>query len=193
MIASVAFGIEVDTFKNPDNEFRVCGRKIFEPSFLNGLRLLLNFFAPQLMSLFRIKFVDASVEKFIMSVVKQNLEHREKNNVSRKDLFQLLIQLRNTGAVESDDDWETVIKEDERQKSLTLNDIAAQVIAFFEGGFETSSTVLTFGLFELAKSPEIQLQVHEEIDRILQKHNGQITYESISEMKYVDACIDGTI
>lgn len=50
---------------------------------------------------------------------------------------------------------------------------------------------MAFCLFELAKHSEIQRLVHEEIDRVLQQHNGHITYESVSEMKYLDACIDG--
>lgn len=58
-------------------------------------------------------------------------------------------------------------------------------------GFESSSSELTLCMHELAKNPDIQSKVHEEIDRVLQQHDGQITYESISEMKYVDACADG--
>ena len=191
VIASVAFGIEVDTIKNPNNDFRVCGRKIFESSIWNAIRLSLNFVAPKMMSICRIKSVDENVEKFIMSVVKQNLEYREQNNVSRKDFFQLLIQLRNTGTVQLDDQWETVIKGDETQKSLSLNEIAAQTFVFFAAGFETSSTTLTFCMYELAKDPEIQKRVHEEIDSVLAQHNGKITYDSVTEMKYLEACIDG--
>lgn len=191
VIASVAFGIEVDTIAQPNNDFRVCGRKIFESTFWNAIRLSLNFIAPKMMSILRIKSVDTSVEKFIMSIVKENLEYREQNNVVRKDFFQLLVQLRNTGTVQLDDQWETVIKADEKQKSLTLNEIAAQSFVFFAAGFETSSTTLSFCMYELGKNMAIQNRVHKEIDQILAKHNGQITYESVTQMKYLDACIDG--
>lgn len=145
------------------------------------------------MTVLPIKVVADSVEKFIITVVKENLDFREKNNVTRKDFFQLLVQLRNSGTVQLDNDWETVIKSDESQKSLSVNEIAAQVYAFFEAGFESSSTTLTFCMHELAKNPEIQSRAHEEIDRVLQQHNGKITYESISDMKYLAACIDGKI
>lgn len=90
-----------------------------------------------------------------------------------------------------DDQWETVIKADEKQKSLTLNEIAAQSFVFFAAGFETSSTTLTFCMYELAKNQHIQELVHKEIDRVLAEHNGKITYESITDMKYLEACIDG--
>lgn len=193
VISSVAFGIDVDVIKDPNNEFRVCGRKIFESSFKNSIRLLLNFVAPKLMTVFRIKAVDDSVENFIKSIVKQNLEHREKHKVVRKDFFQLLIQLRNTGTVQLDDKWETVIKADESQKSLSENEMAAQTFVFFAAGFETSSTTLTFCMYELAKNPEIQKRVHDEIDRVLAEHNGEITYDSVTDMKYLEACIDETL
>ncbi|XP_055296745.1 uncharacterized protein LOC129565659 [Sitodiplosis mosellana] len=193
VIASVAFGIDVDTINDPNNDFRKYGRKIFESNFWNNLKGLIGFVAPKLMSFLRLKAFDADVEKFIMSVVKQNLEYREKNNVSRKDFFQLLIQLRNTGSVQLDDQWDTVIKADETQKTMTLNEIAAQTFVFFAAGFETSSTTLSFCLYELAKDPKIQQRVHEEIDIVLNQHNGQITYVSISDMKYLEACIDETL
>lgn len=131
VIASVAFGIDIDTIKNPDNEFRVCGRKIFEPSFWNITRGLISIVQPKLLDLLKLKAVDQSVEDFIKSVVTENLEYREKNNVTRKDFFQLMIQLRNSGTVQLDDQWETVMRANDNQKSLTINEMAAQVIDVF--------------------------------------------------------------
>lgn len=146
---------------------------------------------PKLLRFLRIKSVDVDVEKFIKSVVKQNLKYRERNNVRRQDFFQLLIQLRNTGKVQSDDNWQNSKDVDKIEHTMTLNEIAAQVYIFYIAAFETSSTTISFCLFELAKNQHIQLKVHEEIDTILNKHDGQITYESIGDMKYLDACIDG--
>lgn len=193
IIASVAFGIEVDAITDPKTEFRVCGRLIFESSTLNAIRSFGFFVAPKLLTIIRMKVVNSRVESFLRAVVKQSLEHREKNHVVRKDFFQLLVQLRNSGTVQLDDEWETIIKANESQKTLTEDEIAAQTFVFFAAGFETSSSTLSFCLYELAKNPEIQRRVHDEIDRVLQLHNEQITYESISELKYLDACIDGWI
>lgn len=46
-------------------------------------------------------------------------------------------------------------------------------------------------MYELAKRPEVQRNVHKEIDAVLERHNGKLTYESIGEMKYMEKCIDG--
>lgn len=64
---------------------------------------------------------------------------------------------------------------------------------FFVAGFETSSSTLTFCLYELAKAPELQERVYREIVEVLAEHDGKITYESIGEMKYLEACMDGKL
>lgn len=191
VIASVAFGYEVDTIEDPNNDFRKYGRQIFEPTLLNGIRLFFNFVAPKLMPYVGLKVVDKDVEQFIRTMVSQNLEYREKNNVTRKDFFQLLVQLRNSGTVQLDDQWETVIKGDESQKKMSINEMSAQTFVFFAAGFETSASTLSFCLYELAKNPDIQKRVHDEINRVLKEHNGDINYDSVTDMKYLESCIDG--
>lgn len=109
--------------------------------------------------------------------------------MTRKDFFQLLVQLRNTGTVQMDDQGNTDIKTDGDQKKMSLNEIATQAI--FAAGFETSSTTLSYCLYELAKHSEIQKRVHDEIDEILKQHNNHLTYESISDMVFLEKCIDG--
>lgn len=128
VIASVFFGIDVDTVVNPDNDFRKYGRRIFETSVWNSFKRLSRFVAPQLIRFLRIKFADAGVEKFMYSIVKQNLEYREQNNITRKDFFQLLIQLRNTGTVQLDNDWDTVIKTDGSQKKMSIEEVTAHSV-----------------------------------------------------------------
>lgn len=132
-VASIGFGIEVDTITQPKHEFRETFRKVFKSSFLNSVRFFGKFIAPKLLTITRLRTIDKEVEDFVMSVVKQNLEYREQNGVVRKDFFQMLVQLRNSGAVELDDEWGTVIKGDESQKTMTLEEIAAQAFIFLAG------------------------------------------------------------
>jgi len=143
------------------------------------------------MPILNLKSVSQDVEDFILSMVKQSLEYREKNNVTRKDFLQLMVQLRNTGQVQSDGVWETKITHDESKKTLTIEQVAAQSFIFLLAGFETSSTTMSYCLYELARNPECQRKVQKDIDDVLDKHNGQITYESVSEMQFLENCIDG--
>jgi len=43
---------------------------------------------------------------FMIKIVKSTIDYREKENVSRKDFMQLLLQIRNTGKTNQDGIWE---------------------------------------------------------------------------------------
>lgn len=58
-------------------------------------------------------------------------------------------------------------------------------------GFETTSSTISFCLYELAKNPELQERAYNEIIRVLNNHGGEITYDSVAQMKYLENCIDG--
>lgn len=185
IIASVGFGLDVDCIKNPNNEFRRQGMSFFETNLRNTIRQFMRIVSPTLCKLFKIRTTNRDVQKFMTAIVKQNAEYRDQNNIVRKDFFQLLLDLHRSGSVQLDDEWKTVLTS-KTSKPLTLDEITASAIIFFLAAFETSSTTMTFCLYELAKNVEIQRKVQEEIDAV-----GEITYESIEKMKYLENCIDG--
>lgn len=89
--------------------------KALEMNFKNGLRAFSTLIYPKLQKMLKLKSVDDDVESFMINVVKDTLTYREKNNVIRKDLMQLMIQLRNTGKVQDDGEWGTKIVNDGRE------------------------------------------------------------------------------
>lgn len=75
--------------------------------------------------------------------------------------------------------------------TLTVEEMAAQCFVFFLGGFETSSTVMTFCLYELALNTTLQEKTREEIKKVLAKHDDKITYDATMETSYLDQVING--
>ena len=67
----------------------------------------------------------------------------------------------------------------------------AQALAFLIAGFQSSSSTLTFALYELALHPEIQQSLRAEIMQVLKKHDGKLTYDGIKEMLYLDRVVSG--
>lgn len=59
------------------------------------------------------------------------------------------------------------------------------------GGFETSSTALSFCLFELALNPDIQSKARCAIKEAFKKYNGQFTYEMLTDIPYVNQLMEG--
>lgn len=50
---------------------------------------------------------------------------------------------------------------------------------------------MMYALFELAKNQDIQEKVRQEMDRVIAKHDGKITYDSLQEMEYLDQVVSG--
>lgn len=190
IIASIAFGIENDSINDSKNIFREKGRKVFATTLKNSMRQTSSFITPKLSQYFKIKSVDNDVEEFFLSMIKQTVDYREKNKVKRNDFMQLLLQLKNDGycAVDANDKDNIDHGEVLDKTKLTLNELAAQAFVFFLAGFETTSSTMSYCLYELSKNLYIQRAVQDEIDR-----HGDITYDSINAMKYLDCCVDETL
>lgn len=191
IISSVGFGLEIDSINKPDEQIREVGRKLFEMTPMNCVRFLGQLFVPSLFKFLGLKSVDRKVEEFFLPLIKENIQFRETNQIVRKDFIQLMVQLRNMGNIKLTDDWTSEVTGND--KRLTLNEVAAQSFVFWAAGFETTSTTMSFCLFELARNPEILQNLQNSIDEILVKHNGELTYEALQQMTYLDNCIDETL
>jgi len=95
IISSCAFGIQCNCLKNPDAEFRQWGRKFFAPSLRNATTAFLNETIPNLMGLLKVTPIDPKIARYFQSMVEDTVNYRERNNVTRNDFLQLLIQIKN--------------------------------------------------------------------------------------------------
>jgi len=71
------------------------------------------------------------------------------------------------------------------------DDLVGQGLQFIGAGFETSGSSMSYAVYELAVHPEIQDRLRAEIMQVLNKHNGQLTYDGIQEMVYLDMVVSG--
>lgn len=76
---------------------------------------------------------------------------------------------------------------------LSIDDIIAQAFIFFLAGFDTASTLMCFVAHELAINPEIQEKLWEEVDSVTKNGDSDISYETVSKMKYMDTVINETL
>ncbi|EFA12632.1 cytochrome P450 6a2 [Tribolium castaneum] len=173
IIGSCAFGLDFNTSNDNNSPFREYGRKAFVPTKFDIVKIIFAMSFPRLAQLFRLTLTRKDVSEFFLKVVRETVEYREKNNYRRKDFIQLLIDLKG-----------------EDGKTLTINEIAAQSFVFFIAGFETSSTTMAFVLYELSRRPDLQQKLRDEINTVLSRYEGSITYEATQEMKYMDQVIN---
>ena len=101
--ASIIFGQEIDSFKNPNNDFRKIIVQFTAPGYFNNLRKAARFLVPGVYTLFRKLAIPDRTKNYLVKLVKDIAECREKNGIVRKDIMQMLLQLRNSGKVNSED------------------------------------------------------------------------------------------
>lgn len=76
---------------------------------------------------------------------------------------------------------------------LSFDDITAHAVSFFGDGFETSSITISFLLYDMAANIDAQEQLRSEINEIILKHGGSLTYDAIQEMTFLDRALSGNI
>ncbi|KAF7271442.1 hypothetical protein GWI33_015664, partial [Rhynchophorus ferrugineus] len=59
--------------------------------------------------------------------------------------------------------------------------------------FETSATTMTYALLELAQNEDIQEKVRQEVNEVLAKYDGVMTYEAMLDLKYTESVIMETM
>lgn len=176
VIGNVAFGLEMSSIKDPESKFRQMGKRLFAQGANFQMKVFFMTTFRELSRKLGLRFLPPEAADFFYNTTKQNVDHRRTNNIERPDVLDLLLKIK-------DSDGE----------GLTYNEIAAQCLVFFVAGFETSSSTSSFVLYSLALNPDIQDKTREEIQKVLQKHGGQLTYEAMSDMKYLQMVIDETL
>ncbi|XP_058819854.1 probable cytochrome P450 6a14 [Topomyia yanbarensis] len=184
VIGTCAFGLECNSLADPKAKFREMGRSIFRQSPVLLMKMLFGLMFRDLARKMHMRVIRKDVGDFFMNAVRETVDHREKNNVVRNDFMDLLIKLKNAEPIEEGNT--------NQLNQLTFNEIAAQAFMFFVAGFETSSTAMTFCLYELARNQELQDKARKSVLDAVKVH-GSMTYEAIYDMKYVENCINESL
>ncbi|RLU15174.1 hypothetical protein DMN91_012168 [Ooceraea biroi] len=179
VIATTAFGVSVNSMKEPNNEFYLKGIEAtkFSSGVLTMIKIVFMRGFPRLAKALGMTFFPRATGDFFKRIVGENIKMREAQGIVRPDMIHLLMQARDKGSA----------------NKLTLDDIVSQAFIFFFAGFETSSTLMCFVAHELAVNPDIQARLRDEVDRHLAEGNGSISYDSMSKMVYMDMVVSETL
>lgn len=148
VIASCAFGIEVNSLKEPENSFAKIASVVTDfANWKTGMKLLGYMLMKPVMIALKVRIFPKEVDDFFQEAVIDTMNVREKKGIVRHDVINLLMQIRK-GKLEHEPEGEKVtegfatVEESQVGKSQVKtvwndDDLAAQCFLFFVGGFET--------------------------------------------------------
>ncbi|XP_053671080.1 cytochrome P450 6a8-like [Anopheles nili] len=169
-VVACTFSIDGDCFADSESEFRRMGKRVFETSLPATIKTMMAVFLPAVATLIPVPFLLKDVDEWIRSLV-ANLIIKRSTVDDRKAVAEDLLQ--------------SFLKNREKYDS-TQTEITANALTIFLEGFETSSVVLGFALYRLAKSPEVQDRLHNEIRKQIDANDGKLDFDVIQQMEYLD-------
>ncbi|XP_055529195.1 probable cytochrome P450 9f2 [Wyeomyia smithii] len=205
IIASCAFGLQVDSIHDPGNDFFATGSSMinfFRTSII--LRVMCFAFFPRIMEKLGIDVIERKHIHFFSKIVKEAMQNREAHGIVRPDMIHLLMMAKK-GVLKAqhettaeNEGFATVLESDigkaSHNKTLTDPEITAQCMLFFLAGFEGIASGMTFIAYELALSPEVQEKLYQEIVETNKQLKGQpLSYDVLQSMKYLDMVLSETL
>ncbi|XP_014476475.1 PREDICTED: cytochrome P450 9e2-like [Dinoponera quadriceps] len=178
VIATCAFGVSVDSMRNPKNLFFVYGKEATTFNIVALLKIFMFRMLPSVAALLRLKFVRNVIAKFFYDLVDTTIKTRDEKGIVRPDMLQLMMESRG---------------KKEGRNELTIEDMTSQAFVFFFGGFDSTSTLMSFAAHEIAVNEDVRKRLQNEIDQVLEDTNGEAPYDAVSSMEYLDAVINETL
>ena len=176
VIARCAFALNIDPYEDVDNPFVKSANSIFHPKLS---KIITVFVLPKfVLNVLKIgSMFDEKSNQFIFNLSRKLLKERRNTTKVFNDLLQLMIDTSKDETNGSNSG-----------KGLTDNEIIAQSWLFLLAGYETTSTGITFCLYELALNPDIQERLYEELQTALDSNNN-FDYEELLKLPFLDAVI----
>ncbi|XP_017125709.1 probable cytochrome P450 9h1 [Drosophila elegans] len=186
VIATVAFGLSINSFRRKDNEFFRIGQSLSKISAWSVVKAILHALFPRLMKLLRIQVLDTTNIDYFSSLVSVTMRYRQEHKVIRPDMIHLLMEAKQQRLADLQDQS----KDARYYAEFTDEDLLAQCLLFFFAGFEIISSSLCFLTHELCLNPAVQDRLFEEILSVHQELNGQpLNYDKLTKMKYLDMVV----
>lgn len=186
-IGSCVFGLDVNALKSTDvPDILHMAKETFDSTPLTALYLFFISTYRSLARSLKCRIFKTSVREFFIPLLANTVQHREENKIFRNDFLNMVMNLKNRGTIFDD-------KPIDEGGKISFIELCAQSFIFFFAGFETSSTAMAFALYFLAKYPDVQDKVRDEVKRVKQLHNNEISYDALMEMTYLNQVFNETL
>jgi len=204
-IATAGFGIETNSFKEPDNTFRVQALTLVgAPGYVSQLIMVKFVFMllfPWATQIFKLNLTDKKAMNFFSDIVKKTYKHRIETGEKRNDIIdQVVAEIKGfkTKLSKKTESYESQFEKDAGMDTSDVKDLkdtgfsdetllVSNSIIFFFAGFDTTTQGYTMCCNKLALHPDIQEKLYEEITEVI--GDDEVTFDRIQDLKYMDMFI----
>ncbi|CAN7990005.1 unnamed protein product, partial [Ixodes pacificus] len=184
VIAKCAFAWQVDCQKNPHDPLLLSIRKMFQEIDDSVLRQAIRF--PILCKIISSLLFFTSYSKTLTAIydnVRRVVELRRKGQSPRTtDMLQMMLDAQSSILDNTNNTGQ-------KKKLMEDHHLFGNCFIFLAAGFETTATLLDFVIHLLAKYPEEQDRILNEVNKVFPEKDQDLTYDGVQELKRLDMVI----
>jgi len=200
-LASSAFGVDGESFKNKDSKFVKSAARIFEQTKLDmvifSLRMIPG--VPELLSFFD-RHQQTPGNQVLQRCHHADYQDEERIEERKNDLIDLMLDaIKEDKTVvegtetEELDQYEADMKLNHKRKGkhqLEELHVVSTALILLVAGYDTTGSTLSYLAYELSKNQDIQDKLQEEIDQAFEEAGGKFPdYNVIQSLPYLDMVI----
>ena len=204
-ISTAGFGIESNSFKDPENTFRVQALTLVgAPGYVSQILMVKMVFMllfPWVAKVFNFQISDKKAMQFFTDIVRRTFKHRIETGERRNDIIdQVVDEIKDfkTKLNKKSHSYESQFEKDAGMDTSDVQDLkdsefsdetllVSNTLMFFFAGFDTTTLGYTMCCHKLALHPEIQEKVYDELTEVIGNH--EVTFDRIQDLKYMDMFI----
>lgn len=213
VVASIAFGTQVDSQTAPEDPFVEHCRRFFAFSIPRPILVLILSFPSIMVPLARIlpnknrDELNGFFNKLIRNVIA--LRDQQAAEERRRDFLQMVLDARHSAASVGVENFDIVRQVFSSTKStanpsqrhqprplsrpLTVDEVVGQAFIFLIAGYEIVTNTLSFATYLLATNPDCQEKLLREVDHFNEKHTAPEYYSLQEGLPYLDMVIRETL
>lgn len=166
ILGKIVFGLELKSLEEQDRTFPLIVEMIMKDvSFRKKTIVEMH---SKFFNFFRLVGTNKNATNFLKEQLLRNVEYRKNNPQVMNDVLEHMLSTE-----------------------LDFNDIFAHSSVMFVAGLDNLVSTIKNCIYELSKSEELQTKARHDVLDAMDKTNGELTYETLNEMQYLDQCING--
>ena len=181
-LASCAFGVDGQSFEDKESVFVNNASRIFQNSKMDQFKIFGAMLIPGMAKMMRVLGMNTFKPKetmFFANIVRKTIQQRKASKERKDDLIDLMLDamegLKDESQEENEDQYEADMKLSHKANGKNLDEMSfiGTAMVFLVAGYDTTGMTLSWICYELAKNPDLQRRLQEEVDAAYEAAGGK--------------------
>ena len=202
-IVSCAFGVDGQSFEDKESVFVNNAARIFTNSGMDQFKIFGAMLIPGMAKVIRLMGMNTFKPKetmFFANIVRKTIQQRKASKERKDDLIDLMLDamegLKEEDQDENEDQYEKDMKLAHKANGKDIDEMGfiGTAMVFLVAGYDTTGITLSWICYELAKNPDLQRRLHEEVDTAYRAAGGKFPdYNDIQGFTFLDQLIQESL